>query len=237
MSISPLTLATDVLRDPQAVIERHDNPQELAAVVPPLLGVIGVTGALFGVMVGSQHGGLQPVFAGLKMPLLLVIPPLVALPAVHAMFRACGVDVGWRRLSIAALAGMARSAVLAAAIGPVLWLLYSVDVDYHSAVLAMVGAIVLAGLPGIVTFVRSLPRGGHLRALAAVGSVAALTLAFAQTGWLLRPFVARPRAEVTFLRPVEENVFTSLDATQRSAQGNYSGWDVKQRGFLAPKEE
>lgn len=229
-----LTLTTRVLRDPDALIMSAESPADLARLAPPLLGVTIAGGALFGLMVGSQHGGVQLVYASLKMPLLLLAPPLVALPAVHALWRACGVDPGWRRLSVAALAGMARSAVLAAAMGPILWLLYSIDLDYHAAVLVMTATLGLAGLPGIAALVRSLPRGGDLRVLAALGSAAALFLAFAQTGWLLRPFIARPTAEVTLFRPIEEDVFSGLGATQRSAMGNYTGWDTERSGFLAP---
>ena len=49
---------------------------------------------------------------------------------------------------------------------------------------------------------------------------------------LLRPFVVRPRAEVSFLRPVEANVFTSLASTGRSARGHYRGWDARGAGLL-----
>ena len=56
-------------------------------------------------------------------------------------------------------------------------------------------------------------------------------LTLAQTGWLLRPFVSRPTAEVTFLRPVEEDVFSALSATRRSAMGDYSeSWEASPSG-------
>ena len=59
----------------------------------------------------------------------------------------------------------------------------------------------------------------------------------AQTGWLLRPFVARPRAEVSFVRPVESDVFSSLHTAFDSARGRYDGWDVRAQGFLADERE
>lgn len=232
-----LLLTTRALRDPDALINGAESPADLARLAPPLLGVTLVGGALFGLMVGSQHGGIQLLYASLKMPLLLLAPPLIALPVVHALWRACGVDPGWRRLSIAALAGMARSAIFAAAMGPVLWLLYSIDLDYHASVLVMTGTLALAGLPGIAALMRALPRGGDLRILATLGSAAALFLAFSQTGWLLRPFIARPTAAVTLFRPIEEDVFSSLGATNRSAVGDYRGWDAERSGFLAPAPE
>lgn len=229
-----LAVTTRLLRDPNGLIDDHDRPVELARIAPLLLGLTVGGGALFGLMVGSQKGDIQLLYGAVKMPLLLLAPPLLSLPAVHALYKASGVGVSWPRLSLAALAGMARSAILAAALGPVLWLLYSVDIDYHLAVLLLAGSLGLAGLPGVLSLLRALPRGGDMRILAGVGSALLLFFAFAQTGWLLRPFVARPNAEVSFLRPIEEDVFSGLGATSRSAGGDYGGWDVESRGLLAP---
>lgn len=233
---SILTLTAAVLRDPNALVDAHDNGVDLPRLAPPLLAITLIGGALFGLMVGSQRGELQLLYAAVKMPVLLLAPPLVALPALHSLWRAAGVEVRWGRLSLAALAAMARSAVLAAALGPVLWLLYSLRLDYHDAVLLMVASIGLAGLPGVAALVRALPKGGDLRFLAAAGSALALFLAFAQTGWLLRPFIARPQAEVSFLRPVEEDVFSSLSATRASSKGDYRGWEVRSDGVLGDEE-
>lgn len=234
MNTSLLSLTAAVLRDPKALID--ERPGSLSRLAPPLLTITLLGGALFGLMVGSQRGELQLLYAAVKMPVLLLAPPLIALPALHALWRAAGVAVDWGRLSLAALAAMARSAVLAAALGPVLWLLYSCNLDYHLSVLLMVGTIGLAGLPGVAALVRSLPTGGELRWIAALGSALALFLAFAQTGWLLRPFIARPQAAVAFLRPVEEDIFSSLATTPNSAVGDYRGWDVRSDGVLRQRE-
>ena len=116
---------------------------------------------------------------------------------------------------------------------PCVWLWSSAGVDYHTAVMAFAGTLVLAGLPGLLTVLRALPRPAQMQRFVMLGSLALLGAVFAQTGWLLRPFVARPAAEVTFLRPLEENVFSSLHASQRSARGDYSGWKTEQKGFLS----
>jgi hypothetical protein len=54
---------------------------------------------------------------------------------------------------------------------------------------------------------------------------------------LLRPFVARPRAAVAFVRPVEADVFSSLRAATSSARGRYRGWDARPAGFLGRDED
>ncbi|MCA9686181.1 MAG: hypothetical protein KC457_28685, partial [Myxococcales bacterium] len=103
---------------------------------------------------------------------------------------------------------------------------------YHDAVLAMAACLALVGVPGLWTLTRSLPSGGRNRPLATVASVAVLGVLLAQSGWLLRPFVVRPRAEISFLRPIEANVFSSLASTGASAKGHYGGWDARGGGLF-----
>jgi hypothetical protein len=234
---SLLALVTRLLRDPQDLVDDVDVEGGASRYGPGLLATTAVGGALLGGVVGAHHGGVQVLYAALKTPALLLLPPIVALPAVHAAWDLLGAEVPWRRVSAAALVGMARTAVLAAALGPLVWLGTSVGLGYHDAVLVFAGALVLAGLPGLLTVLRALPRPQDLPRIAVLGSLLVLGASFAQTGWLLRPFVARPSAEVSFLRPLEEDAFSSLAASQRSARGDYRGWETRSAGFLARPDE
>jgi len=228
---------TRLLRAPQDLVDEVARPGGLPTHAPALLAATIAGGALLGGVVGSHHGGLQTLYAAIKTPLLFMVPPLFALPAVEAAWSLVGTPVSGARLRAAALVGMARAAILAAALGPFVWLWTSGGVDYHTAVLGFAGTLVLAGLPGLWTVLKALPRPAELHRVVVLGSLAVLGAVFAQTGWLLRPFVARPTAEVTFLRDVEENVFSSLVASQRSARGRYYGWDARREGFLAEEVE
>ncbi len=232
---SLLTLTSQVLRDPIAVVDAHDEPADLGWLAPRLLGISGAGAALFGAVVGSYRGGEQVLYAALKLPLLLWVPPLLALPAIHAAWRACEVDVPYRRLALAALAGMARAGVLASALAPVLWLPYSVEADYHASVLLFAAMVVLAGLPGLAAIARAIPRGGHRRWIAAGGSLLLVGLLLAQTGWLLRPFVARPTTAVALFRPVEGDILSSLGHTAASSVGVYGDWEAGRDGLLSPR--
>jgi hypothetical protein len=44
--------------------------------------------------------------------------------------------------------------------------------------------------------------------------------------------VVRPRAEISFLRSVEADVFSSLKSTGSSARGRYRGWEAEGAGLL-----
>lgn len=222
---SLLALTVRVLRSPESLIEGDRVP--LATVVPGLLALVAIAGGLFGIVVGSYRGGIQHLYAAIKLPVVLLLPLLVALPAILALYRAAGVALRYERLAFAAIVGVTRASLLAAAMGPALWLLYSVRLDYHRAVMSLVAALVVAGVVGLVTVARLLPGGGRLRGCAHLASLVLAGLVFAQGGWLLRPFLVRPRAEITFVRPIEADVFSSVDAAWSSANGDYRGWDAE----------
>jgi hypothetical protein len=235
-NLDTLKLAGVLLREPERLISRERDDEQirdnLAILAPRLLAITLLGAALFGTVIGSYRGEMQYLYAALKTPLLLLLPVLIGLPAIRAFHDACEIEVAWSRLALAALVSVARTSVLAAACAPVLWLYLSWHPDYHRAVLAMAACLVLVGIPGLLTLIASLPEGGRQRPLASMASVVVLGVVLAQSGWLLRPFVVRPRAEVTLLRSVEADVFSSLSSTGSSARGNYRGWEAEGAGLL-----
>ncbi len=231
---SMLALTGTLLRSPSALIPSPSQPSApaLTALAPSLLGVTLLGAGVFGVVVGSYRGSIQYLYAALKTPLLFLIPVVIALPALRAFLAACELRIDWSRLALAALVASARTAVLAAAVSPVLWLFLSLHPNYHLAILAMAATLVLVGAPGMWTLTSCLPIGGRHRPLAHAATFALLGVLLAQTGWLLRPFVVRPRAEIAFLRPIEADVFSSLTHTGASVQGRYEGWEARGGGML-----
>jgi hypothetical protein len=231
-----LQLTGVLLREPERLLGRDRDDEQtadnLGLLAPRLLAITLLGAALFGVVIGSYRGEMQYLYAALKTPLLLLLPVLIGLPAIRAFHDACEIEVAWSRLALAALVSVARTAVLAAACAPVLWLYLSLHPDYHRAVLAMAACLALVGIPGLLTLIAALPAGGRQRPLASAASVAVLGILLAQSGWLLRPFVVRPRAEVTLLRSVEADVFSSLASTGSSARGRYRGWEAEGAGLL-----
>jgi hypothetical protein len=234
--LDTLKLVGVLLREPERLLGRDRDDEQttdnLALLAPRLLAITLLGAALFGMVIGSYRGEMQYLYAALKTPLLLLIPVLIGLPAIRAFHDACEIEVGWSRLALGALVSVARTAVLAAACAPVLWLYLSLHPDYHRAVLAMAACLALVGTPGLLTLIAALPAGGRQRPLASGASVVVLGVLLAQSGWLLRPFVVRPRAEVTMLRSIEADVFSSLASTGSSARGRYLGWEAEGAGLL-----
>lgn len=222
---SLLPLTARVLRSPADLVAPGVR---LENILVGLVTLIVLAGGLFGVVIGSYRGGVQQVFAALKVPLVFVLPLLLVLPAVRALYVAAGVPLRYERLVVASLVGVARAALLAAALGPALWLLYSVRPDYHFAVMCLCATLVVTGGVGLLTIARLLPDGGKLRGLAHMGALVLAGVVFAQSGWVLRPFLVRPRGEVTFVRPIEADVFSSMGASYRSSRGRYDGWEAEE---------
>lgn len=231
-----LTLCTRILRDPRGLVAEADTPDGLTRLTGPLLVISALGLGVFGAVIGSYHGGVQTAYAALKMPLLLLLPLLVCLPAVRALYAARGVDVPWPRLALAGLVGAARTAVLAAAALPAVWLFFSLYPGYHDAILFLVGVLAVVGPPGLYVIAASLPEGGRLRILASTGSLVLLVGVSAQTGWLLRPFVVREHAAVTLFRPVESDVFSALLATTITSAGGDAAWEPEGRGLLGRRD-
>jgi hypothetical protein len=235
MNVSILALTGTLLRSPRELLHSSGGGPDrrtAAELIPALLVVVCLAAAIFGAVVGSYRGGTQYLFAAIKMPMLFALPLLVGLPAVWALHVACAGPLRYERVVVAALVGMSRAALLAAATAPALWLAYSLHVDYHLAILLMTAVLAAAGAIGMLTMLRCLPPLPPGRWLVHLVSLGVLGAVLAQSGWLLRPFVARPRADVSFLRPIESDVFSSLRASSRSARGRYEGWDAEAGGLL-----
>lgn len=237
-----LKLTAILLKRPSDLVDKSEDRSFFATVVPQLLVLVVLGAAVFGGVAGSYRGGIQVLFAAIKLPVLFLVPLIVALPAVRAIAEASGAPMPWSRLVMAALAGVARTSVISAALSPGLWLLFSWKfssgdqfysaIDYHSAVLLFAAAVLAVGLPLLMTVSAALPVTGVRRLVAMGAASVVLGTTLMQTGWLLRPFVVRPTAEVAFLRPVEEDVFSALLWTSSSALGLYDseGWDARPSG-------
>lgn len=235
MNRTLLSLIVRTLRDPRELIDEADERDTLSWAVPRLLGLTLLGGAVFGAVIGGYRGGLQVPFAALKMPLLLTIPLVIGLPTVRALFATPEQTPSWSRVAFAGLVGSARAGILAAAASPILWLLWSVVLDYHQATVVLSLAVMAVGLQSLLTMRFALPELGvkHLGAVAV--STLILGLTTAQTGWVLRPFIARPTAEITFLRPLEADIGTALLRSTRSAAGDYGSrsWEPQSAGLGA----
>jgi hypothetical protein len=207
---SLFALAAQVLSRPHDLLARADDPQVLGRLAGPLLGLTALCAGLFGLVVGTFDGGWQLLWATFKMPLVLLVPVIVTVPALRALHAADGQPVSLPRAGLAALVGSARVAILTTALAPLLWLVYSLQPPYTLALLLMAGGLSLCGLPGLIFVGRALRPAGRGSFAAVTATVLLVGVVIAQTGWLLRPFVVTPGARLTVLCPRSGDVFSGL---------------------------
>ena len=212
---STLGLVEALAAEPRRLLDGAESSTWYTWALPRLVGVTALSGAALGVAAGSFHSGPQWLYAGVKMPFVLLVPALLAMPALRGLAGLLGVELSWRRAAFAAALVAARIGLLGAALAPPYWLLHSADGRYRVAVLGLVLALGLAGLSGMRLLAAAplwAPGEGLVRRGTWVLGVGGLFVALAgQTGWHLRPFVLRPSFPVVFLQAPDEDVFSALE--------------------------
>jgi hypothetical protein len=167
--------------------------------------VITVVGAFIYDFDMGLHGGrgLQAVYSGLKVPLLLAVATLLCLPSFYVINALLGLRADFAAACRGVLASQAVLAVALCAFAPIVPVVYlSID-NYRAALLwngfffalaAGAGQIALARRYRIL--IRSNPR--HRIARAAWGAL--YVFAAIQMAWVLRPFVGAPNLPTRFFR-------------------------------------
>lgn len=201
--------AQRLIAAPDALLD--DSPGTDTGLITGLLAVTAVAGAIIGLAAGLQHDGYQGLYSAIKMPGMLILPPLLVLPALRGLADTLGLQLPLRKAAVLAIATSARTAVFAAALTPVYWLLGATAGSYNASVFGLALTMAVGGLFGWAVLARISDAARPLRSLGfTVGAGALFLGAAAQTGWHLRPFVRPPNAEASFFAPPEGDVYSNL---------------------------
>jgi cytochrome bd-type quinol oxidase subunit 2 len=211
--MSAFRIVVRVVRDPRGLLDDPDAG-ELARLAPPLFVLLVGSAVVIGLSIGSHHSAEQALYSGIKLPMVLLAGPLLAVPAVAAVGDALGLPTTSRRAAAAGLCAMTRVAVFALAFMPVAWLFSTVAQAYVVTALTTSAHLALAGCFGIGTLLAAFPDLRRAPLLTQLGIFAATFLLFggitAQVGWLLRPFILMPDLEPALFQPPRSDVFTEL---------------------------
>ena len=183
-------------------LARSPTLRELAALVLLLSPVFGLAMGSYDL---SGDRWLYPLFAALKMPLMIGVTWLVCLPGFVALSSVLGLREDLRASLRAIVCGQAVVACALAAFGPVLVFAYVSGLSHRGALLlsgVMFAAATLAGQIVMLRRWRSLLIGNKAgrHQLMLLYWLAAYVFVGIQTGWMLRPFVGSPGVSPTFLR-------------------------------------
>ena len=202
--ISTLRFVDQILRAraPGAVLgKRHAMPRIL--LLSFLLAIF------YGAVMGC-YGGIggdrirQPIYSGLKVPLMLLVTFALSLPSFYVLNLLLGLGEDFAETQRALLATQAILTIVLASLSPFTVLWYASFTDHDNATLfnaAMFGIATLSAQWRLRRYYKPLiarnPRHRWMLRLWL------LIYAFVgiQMGWVLRPFLGHPNLPVSFFRP------------------------------------
>jgi hypothetical protein len=210
-----------LLRAPAEVAAACREDRDVREIAAASIASLALGAAVFGGTIGSFRGGVQILYAGLKLPVALLATLAVCAPAFHGLAAGLGRPLPMRTLLTLTLASAGRAALVLLALAPGLWLLFDLGIGYHSAALAAAFAYALAGVAALGILLRGLGDAPH-RGLMALAFGLVFFAVAGQSSWILRPYLVRPRATtVPLLRAREGSFADAVYQSSRSARGIY----------------
>ncbi len=210
------------LRDTPGLLDGIEDGEDLAGIARAMILTIAAGGAAFGASMGAFRGGLQVLYAAVKLPLAILLTAAVCAPALTALNAALGRDTSLRRDLALLLFVLARASLVLAAEAPLILLAVSLDASYHALVLLASGCCVVAGLSALSILRQGLRRQGAGALVVGLSLVLVFAGVGAQMSWMLRPYLVRPRTpEAPFVRDLDSNFFEAVATSARSARGLY----------------
>jgi len=176
-----------------------------------LLIVVGA--GLFGAALGSWRDPWQALYAGIKLPLIMLLTGAGNALLNVMLAPLLGLRIAFRQSFLAILASFALAATILGAFSPLAAFVIcnspplatgANNSSTHAAILLLlVGVIAFAGIAAnvrLLQLLRSLA-GGRSGALRVLVAWLVVNLFFgSQLSWILRPFIGSPQLPVEFLR-------------------------------------
>jgi hypothetical protein len=210
-----------LLRDRAAFHAHLERSTELASIARALLLTVIAGCAVFGAAMGANRGGLQLLYAAVKLPLVVLLTAGVCGPALTGLLRSVKAESTFTRDLLLVLSALALGSTVLAALAPIVVLAELAGTGYHELILLIVCCCGLGGAAGLSLFIKGLRRreGTTLAMVLALGLFA---LVGTQMAWTLRPYVLRPRTpEVPFVRAIEGGFLDAVNRSIDSARGIY----------------
>jgi hypothetical protein len=174
-----------------------------------LVAMIILFGVFYGAMMGTFYDTgdsprlLQSAYSAAKVPMLLLLTFLIALPSFYVLNMLLGLAGDFAEALRALLATQAGLTVVLASLAPFTLFFYASTTNYDAAVLFnafMFGAASLAGQRLLKRFYAPLiARDGRHRRMVRVWIILYAFVGI-QMGWVLRPFIGDPEKPTVFFR-------------------------------------
>ncbi len=210
-----------LLRRPAWFVEAAAKGTAQTEVVRLLFLTVLIGGGLFGAAMGLFRPGPQILSSAVKLPIVLLLTAGLTVPAYSAARWAAGAQVSARQDILLFMSTLGLTSLVLAAVAPVVLLGVLSGFSYHATILTVVACCGVAGIVGMLAFIRAARRQAGSSWSSIVVSALVFALVGTQMAWTLRPFVARPRAQFEVVRSMEGSFTDSVGTSIESAQGHY----------------
>ena len=173
-----------------------------------LLAFVILFGVFYGAVMGAFGGvagqrALQPLYSGIKVPLLLLVTFGLSLPSFFVLNTILGVRADFPHVLRGLIATQAALTIVLAALAPVTAFWYASSADYESALVFNAFVFFAASVSAQFLLRRwyrpLVARNPRHRTLLRAWLVIYAFVGI-QMGWTLRPFVGHPQGETRFFR-------------------------------------
>lgn len=219
-----LAVIDELLRDRERLMRRIEAGMDLSTIARAAMITIGLCALALGAAMGFYRGGIQVLYAAVKLPLVLLLTAGLCAPIYSSLKAALGHRVSVKSDFALILGALALACLVSTSLTPLLLLGIFQDAGYHHIILMTVGVCGLGGVAGYVFFFRNMHRQlerGHR--LIGITLLVVMALVSTQFTWIMRPYIVRPAStETPFLRPFEGSFLDAVRRSFDSARGIYA---------------
>ena len=171
----------------------------------------------YGLVMGSYHGPVQALAAGLKVTLLFFAALLICFPALFIIQYILGSRLKLSQMLSIVLSGLVLTSAIMVSFAPIVIIFLLTGSAYHFLQLLHISVFVLSGIFGMMSVVQSLRYACEKKSIYPHTGVVvfrfwAVILAFVgiQLAWNLRPFLGDRGEPFQWYRDYEGNFYTAL---------------------------
>jgi len=217
-------LIDQLLRGRGAFLDGIAAQEDLRDTARALLLTIFAGSAVFGATLGFYRGGIQILFASLKLPLVVLFTAALCTPALTALRVVVGGRARFQKDLALVLGSLALGCMVIAALAPLLLLAMSMRASYHQIIILTVGCCAVGGALGLALLIKGIWCTLDVdRGVVTLTLLLVCALVGTQLSWTLRPYLVRPRTpDVPLVRMQEGSFMDSVLTAFDSAGGNYA---------------
>ena len=205
-----------VFQDKESFFDEIDKKQSNQLIYRQIF-IICLFGFIYGIVMGSYHGFLQAIVAGIKVMTLFITSLLICFPSFFIIQQVLGSKMNFRQMIIIILSGFVLASTITLSFVPIIIFFLIIGNDYHFLQLLHVTIFIFAGIFGMKLIVDALKYACEKKNIypqigVTVFRVWIIILAFVgiQLSWNLRPFLNDRNQDFILFRKYEGNFYTAI---------------------------